>query len=305
MINKKTKKRSFLSDFKEIIVLLLIVFTVRTFGFGLYQLPPSGSMETTMLDGERYFADKFTVLFTKIKRGDIVAMNSPMFKFSPNPIIHVFQKYVWGPDNWTKRVIGRPGDIVKGVIEDGKPQVYLNGKKLNETYLNKYPLIEVWRKDPAKLKKLIQQNPDVNLGMFLGLKTYDPNKSFDKQPFHELKKNRIFANPTTGKPVLLYPGTPISTSGKKIVMGKNYWGSGDEFYVELGENQYWMMGDNRLGSSDSRVFGPVDGSRIHARILFRLLSVDTDETYLIWDFLKNPISFLKRIRWNRLLQRVK
>jgi len=301
---KSTKsKKSLLSNIGEAVVLLLLVFTIRTFGFGLYQLPPSGSMATTMLDGERYVADKFTILFTKIKCGDIVSMNAPTFKFSSNPVVHAFQKYVWGPENWTKRVIGKPGDVVKGVIENGKTEIYVNGKKLDEPYLNKYPLIEVWRKDPAELEKIIEQNPNINLGMFLGLKTYDPSKPFDKQPYQKINKDRIFAD-SQGKPVLLYPRTPIPHSGRKIVQGKNYWGTGDEFYVELGKDQYWVMGDNRLGSADSRVFGPIDGSRIHGRIVFRLISVDSDETWQILDFVKNPVSFCKRIRWNRLFQKV-
>ena len=39
------------------------------------------------------------------------------------------------------------------------------------------------------------------------------------------------------------------------------------FSVKLGENQYWLMGDNRLNSGDSRLFGPIDGRLIHGRIL--------------------------------------
>jgi len=303
MSKAKNDKKSTFSTFKEVIFLLLIVFTVRTFGFGLYQLPPSGSMATTMLDGERYVSDKCTVLFTTIKRGDIVTMNEPTFKFSSNPAVYLFQKYVWGPSNWTKRVIGVPGDVVKGIVENGKTVVYRNGKKLHEPYVNKYPLIQVWRKNPAELKKLLQQNSSINLGQFVGLKTYDPNEPFDKQPFQNINKNRIFTD-TEGKPVLLYPSTPLPATGTRITKGKSYWGNGDEFYVKLGKNQYWVMGDNRLGSHDSRAFGPIDGSCIHGRILFRLFSVDSDELWQMWDFIKNPIDFCKRIRWNRLFQRV-
>ena len=65
------------ANIKEILALLTIVFLIRTFGFGLYQVP-SGSMETTMLVGERFFADKFTYLFTAPKRGDIISMNEPI-----------------------------------------------------------------------------------------------------------------------------------------------------------------------------------------------------------------------------------
>ena len=38
----------------------------------------------------------------------------------------------------------------------------------------------------------------------------------------------------------------------------------------LGPNQYFVLGDNRLSSSDSRVFGAFDRSYIVGRVLFRL-----------------------------------
>ena len=301
---KNSNKKGFWANVKEITVLLLIVYLVRTFGFGLYVVP-TPSMETTMLVGERFFADKFTVLFTDIKRGDIVSINEPLFKYSSNKLIKLFQKYVWGPSNWTKRVVGIPGDEIKGVVEDGKPVIYINGKKINEPYLNKYPLMQVWQKDLKDLQKIIQKNPSVNLGIYLSLKSYDPSKPFDKQPFHQIDKNRIFGDPTTGSPVMFEPGTPTKEKGKKIIRGESYWGTGDDFYVKLGKDEYWLMGDNRLGSSDARVFGPIKGETIHGRILFRVFSIDTDCSWLPIDFIKNPISFLRRIRWHRLFQRVK
>src|SRR6185295_16867842 len=118
-----------MATFKETAVLLLIVFLVRTFGFGLYQVP-TGSMETTMLVGERFFADKFTIIFSRPKRGDVVSFNDPRYPYSKNPLVRLFQEYVgtWsGPINWTKRVIGTPGDTIKGVVENGVPVVYVNG----------------------------------------------------------------------------------------------------------------------------------------------------------------------------------
>ena len=74
-----------------------------------------------MLVGERFFADKATYLFRKPQRGEIISFNDPLFHYSSSFGMSLFQNYVWGPSNWTKRVIGVPGDIVKGVIEDGKP----------------------------------------------------------------------------------------------------------------------------------------------------------------------------------------
>jgi len=115
--------------YNQIIVILTLVFLLRTFGFGLYQVP-TGSMETTMLVGERFFADKLTVWFTSIKRGEIISFNEPIYKYSKNPFMNLWERYFWGPSNWTKRVIGIPGDHIQGKIEDGHPVVYLNGKKI-------------------------------------------------------------------------------------------------------------------------------------------------------------------------------
>lgn len=39
--------------------------------------------------------------------------------------------------------------------------------------------------------------------------------------------------------------------------------------VELGENEYFVLGDNRNSSKDSRSFGPVDRSYITGRVLLR------------------------------------
>jgi signal peptidase I len=39
--------------------------------------------------------------------------------------------------------------------------------------------------------------------------------------------------------------------------------------VELGQNEYFVLGDNRNSSKDSRVFGPVDKSFITGRVFLR------------------------------------
>ena len=57
------KKKTFLYSTIEFILLLMLVFFIRTFFFGLYQVP-TGSMETTMLVGERFFADKLSFVFS-------------------------------------------------------------------------------------------------------------------------------------------------------------------------------------------------------------------------------------------------
>lgn len=45
--------------------------------------------------------------------------------------------------------------------------------------------------------------------------------------------------------------------------------SGDRTFVPLSENQYFVMGDNRPNSYDSRRFGAVDKSLVVGRVFFR------------------------------------
>lgn len=324
MISQRLKKSvdDFFSwrNIKELTVLLLFVFLIRTFGFGLYQVP-SGSMETTMLVGERFFADKFTYLFTDPKRGDILSMNDPTFVYAKTTFKRLFQEYVWGPSNWTKRIIGIPGDIVEGKIEDGKPVVYLNGKILDEPYLNKYPIIGVWQTDRTALKKEAEKKvaryvanrqiaPEASAYILEEImrsgwarRSFDPEKSWMDQPFYRINPDQIYYN-AQGEPSIKYPGTPMRTEFSAPLQrkGKSSWNGSDVFYVELGPDQYWCMGDNRLGSSDSRCFGPFERRLIHGRILFRIWSLDSDESWWILDLIKHPIDFWSRVRWNRFFQ---
>lgn len=292
---------------KEFVVLILIIFLIRTFGFGLYQVP-TGSMETTMLVGERFFADKLTLHFMPLKHGDIISFNSPEYPYSSNPLVNLFQRYVWGPDSWTKRIIGLPGDTIRGVIEDGKPVIYRNGTKLDEPYLNKFPLIAV--RDRASVLR-----GDTSITT----KSYDPKATYKEQPFYELDDACVIKD-LEGRPFLVEQTqakpSPRHLVGLPIPEDKNYFDGSDEFNIKLGPDQYWCMGDNRRGSHDCRFFGPIDGKLIHGKILFRILSIDTPneicgrqkgwwpwlQSFLVVDLLLHPIDFWSRVRWNRFFQ---
>lgn len=307
---EKKKKPPFWSvkNWTEMAGMLLLVFAIRTFIFGLYQVP-SGSMEPTMLIGERFFADKLVYWLSDPVHNDIIATNAPesLFDYSDNTLMRLFQDYVWGPPNFTKRIIGVPGDTIEGKIEDGKAVVYRNGQKLHEPYINPYPLLAVFKVDPSGL---MQHMTGRNLDDFwknITFFTVDPKKDYQDQPFYRIDPRKVVTDPE-GSPVMQWPGQvrepnkPQSeTDGKK----KNHWDGSDVFYVELGPDEYWGMGDNRLGSMDSRSFGPIKRSFIHGKIRFRIWSHDSDENWFIVDMLKNPIDFWKRMRWSRFFQLVK
>jgi signal peptidase I len=273
------------SFFRQCFELLLVIFfvcLVRTFIFGLYQVP-TGSMETTMLVGERFFADKLTYFFRAPRQGEIIAFMQPTYHFSTNPIKRFVERFICGPENWTKRVIGCPSDHVQGKIEDGKAVIYLNGKKLDEPYLNKYPLITVRTHGAHYVKK-----------------SFDASKPYDKQPFYHIEPDSLYAD-LFGTPFLVYPHQ-VRHFNKAAYPGV-HWGNGaDEFDVHLGPNEYWVMGDNRRGSHDSRYFGPIKQEDVFARISWLLFSIDTDESWVIVDLIKHPLAFWKKIRFYRTLR---
>ena len=292
------KQKSILTEIVEWIGILLIVFVIRTIGFGLYQVP-TGSMETTMLCGERFFADKFTPLFIPFKHGDVITLDSPEYPYSKNALVNWWQRYVWGPDNWTKRVIGIPGDHIQGKIEDGKPVVYRNGQKLDEQYVNKYPLIGIY--NPGR----------VSMSGPLNFRSYAPGVPFDKQPFYRL----TYAEVMSAKQILLangyeamrYPFTPNYAGADKT--GKSI----DVFDVQLGADEYWAMGDNRQDSKDSRYWGPLKRNLIQGKVKLCLYSIDTNESWgkfeiahlFVFDLIRHPIDFWSRVRWSRCLRFVR
>lgn len=274
--------------FESLIWILPLIILVKTCIFGLYQVP-TGSMETTMLVGERFFADKLTPYFKTPQRGEIISFNNPAHKFSDNKIIHFYQQYFdfWNVINYTKRVIAVPGDHIRGVIEDGKPVVYLNGKKLDEPYLNKYPLISVFKPDKVNQRSGIPGSID--------RRSYDPSKPLDQQPYYQLSVSEVArAKMYLGSNNIFYPNTPAYSAAEKSI---------DEYDVTLGPDEYWMMGDNRQGSYDSRQWGPLNSKKaiFHGRILFRIWSIDSYESWFFMDLIKSPIGFFKKVRWSRCL----
>lgn len=81
---------------------------------------PSGSMETTIMTGDRVLGLRFSYWFKDPQRGDIV-----VFKYPVDEARGKNTKFI-------KRIIGLPGETVE--IKDGA--VYINGEKLEEDYIN-------------------------------------------------------------------------------------------------------------------------------------------------------------------------
>ena len=84
--------------------------------------------------------------------------------------------------------------------------------------------------------------------------------------------------------ISIYEGNTISRTGNDILInGKKT----DSYTFKM--NYYWMMGDNRDNSLDSRYWGFVPDDHIVGKALFVWMSWDTNGT------------FLDKVRWSRLL----
>jgi len=206
-------------EIRPLLILVLIMFSIRS-SLADWNDVPSGSMQPTILVGDRIFVNKlaydFKVPFTtwhlaqwaNPQRGDIVVFYSPR-----------------DGTRLVKRVVGLPGDTV----ELRSDQLIINRQPVNYTPLN--------------------------------------TEVFAPLPKAELDRSLFATEQLTAHPhaVMAMPELPaLRTFGP----------------VRVPEGHYFMMGDNRDNSFDSRYFGAVDRSRIVGKATAVVLSLDHSHYWL-------------------------
>lgn len=289
---------------EAVVVAFGLALILRNFVFGLYHVP-TGSAEPNILVGDRIWGNKMAYMMTDVKRGELVIFDNPLHSFSPKGTFdYYWQRYVGfpipllglngGADNWVKRVIGVPGDIIEGRVEDGKTVVYLNGNRLDEKYINKYPLIGLVRESGFIDLGSLGRNPLLSIVQKkrqLVWYTYDPQVSYDQQPFYQMLASEVLVDPTTNSPRLKESRSPSFEGGRVVDSFGPY---------KIPEGKYWVMGDSRKNSIDSRWWLFLDKDLVHGRASFIIYSVDSEEFFWFFEFVKHPIDFFtKRVRWNR------
>jgi signal peptidase I len=206
-------RRWFKQHIAPLLIILLLVTSFRS-AIADWNIVPSGSMNPTIVEGDRIFVNKLAfglrVPYTSMElahwaepqRGDVIVF------YSPQDGVRM-----------VKRVVGLPGETVSMVNN----LVYVNGK-------------------PANLSLATP-------GMASG---------------------RIFANETLAgaagtHPIIVTPALPA----------RRNFGP-----VTVPAGQYFVLGDNRDNSGDSRYFGFVPQGNITGRSSRVLYSIDANDYYL-------------------------
>jgi signal peptidase I len=164
-----------------VVVALVVAVVLRTFVVQTFFIP-SGSMEPTLQVGDRILVNKLSFHLHSVHRGDIVVFKRPAAENCGGAEVN----------DLVKRVVGLPSETIS--VSGG--YVYINGKRLNESYL------------PASRQGITGEGP---------------------------------------------PGTPYS-------LVKPY---------KIPAGDYYVMGDNRMDSCDSRYWGPISGSLIVGKVELR------------------------------------
>lgn len=136
---KKGSGRSFWKELPILIVVALVVAVlIKTFLIQAFFIP-SGSMNDTLLEGDRVMVNKLAYRFGDPARGDVIVFNSPMLADGDGETIfgalvrHVAESLgLSSPDSaLIKRIIALGGET----IEVRNNRVYVDGEPLDEPYL--------------------------------------------------------------------------------------------------------------------------------------------------------------------------
>lgn len=276
--------------------------------------------------------------FQKIKRNDIVVFYWPadtVRYFRDRSGIHV-DKPVDKKSNYVKRCTAVPGDtlqIINGdVYINGKKEEYPDRTKLQyyyeveatpgytglQNFANKNSITEYFvtqdkrifmnltdvlakelMNNPriTKVEKMIDTTHHYDRSIFPHDEQYAWNKD-NFGPIYIPKKGATVALNTQTLPfykrlIEEYEGREMGINGDEIFID----GQPTDTYT-FQQNYYWMMGDNRHNSEDSRYWGFVPYDHVVGKPVFIWWSVERFNP-------NNPKSFFQRIRWDRIFTTVK
>ncbi|MDR0217977.1 MAG: signal peptidase I [Enterobacteriaceae bacterium] len=256
---KEIRKPTWSETFASVFPVLAIVWILRSFVYEPFQIP-SGSMMPTLLIGDFILVEKYayglkdpitqtTLIKTGVpKRGDIA-----VFKYPPNPSM-----------DYVKRVIGLPGDKVVYDYISKELQVYPgcgNAPVCKDifpiSYQAMYPSEWVITQDVKKDGTIA--NGVYQIPLDETLKPYSLRQEERIETLGNVSHHILTIPPANNiQGYYVQPGQPVGT-----------W--------VVPEGQYFMMGDNRDNSSDSRYWGFVPEKNLEGRATAIWISFEKQE----------------------------
>jgi len=169
---KQKPRKSLFQELLETLLLTLVLFGVARFSLQNFKVDGT-SMVPSLLSGEYILVDKISYRFhgDLPARGDII-----VFKFPQDT-----------SRDFIKRVIGLPGDRIAIKLVGGRYRTYVNGKMLDEPYING-PIDRAYPDDCASAKTC---TPHVVPPGDLFAMGDNRNASFDSRMWGDLPKNDI------------------------------------------------------------------------------------------------------------------
>jgi len=229
---------------------------------------PTGSMQNTIVVGDHLLVNKFifapgpglpVLPQREIRRGDIIVFKYPGNPFNPERDRQ--DDNIPFKVNYVKRVIGLPGEEV----EVRGLKVYVNGQPLPEHVI-------------------------VVDGDFADGNQKAPLRIVEEEP---RKGNELYN-------VYYFDRTVEAVrSGDRAGVSPDFHFAVDGKPVKVPDNSYFVMGDDRDNSLDSRAWGFVPRDLILGRAMFVYWSYDETQQF------SSPIDFFSNTRWRRTFTLVK
>ncbi len=252
---QKTQKEKLIEFFKNLFFAAIAALLIKSFFIETSRVP-TGSMESTILVGDFLFVNKFIYGSSSPRNIPFTNVELPYFQLpalgEPDRFDIVVFEYPGDRDelkptvinNYVKRCIGLPGDTIKIVNK----VVFINGKEIKRPVhiqYNSQPPIPEGIPNPGIFPNGFGWNED----------NYGPLEIPKEGQTVKLTRNNIEIYRTIidrefGRHVVTVEGTDIKIDSK---IATNY---------TFKQNFYFMMGDNRDNSADSRFWGFVPREKI-------------------------------------------